>query len=62
MADPDHLRALGARLAKLYEPSDMMLWLFVSNPLLDHWAPAALIQQNRFSEINRLLDQIDEGI
>jgi hypothetical protein len=58
----DKLRALGSRLATLYGPGDMLVWLFTAQPLLDHWAPAALIQQRRLSEICRLLDQIDQGV
>lgn len=57
----DKLRVLGDRLAKLYEPGNMLVWLFTSNQLLDGWAPAALIQQRRLTEISRMLDQIDHG-
>jgi hypothetical protein len=56
------LRALGERLTRMYDPGAMMIWLFTSQPSLEHRTAAALIQQRRIAEINRLLDQIDDGV
>lgn len=55
------LHALGDRLAKFYEPGDMLVWLFTPHPLLDNLTPVALIEERRLTEICRLLEQIDHG-
>lgn len=56
------LRELGGKLAQLYTPEEMAVWLFSPQPLLEEWAPAALIQQRRTHEVIRLVDQILEGV
>jgi hypothetical protein len=58
----DKLRELGAKLRHLYDAQQAMVWLFSPQPLLEGWAPAALIQQRRINEVILLLDQLILGI
>jgi hypothetical protein len=55
------LRELGGKLAQLYTPEEMAVWLFSAQQPLNWHSPAALVQRRRTDEVIRLVDQILEG-
>ena len=60
--DIEKLQQLSNRLDRLYTGAELVIWLFSPQQLLGDRAPATMIERGEFDEINRLLDQIDEGV
>jgi hypothetical protein len=55
------LRDLGHKLAGLYTPEEMMVWLFSAQKALGDNMPALIILRGQTDELLRLLTQIEEG-
>lgn len=50
------------KLADIYEPHDVRLWLFARQRLLDDRIPAELIQQRRVDEVLVSINQALDGV
>lgn len=49
-------------LADFYTPSEVRMWVFAPQKLLDGQTPAALIREGRLSEVTGVIDQLREGV
>lgn len=49
------------KLADLYEPDEVRLWLFARQKLLNGEVPAELIRQRRTDEVIKIIRQVLEG-
>jgi len=50
------------KLAEIYEPQGVRLWLFDRQRLLDDQVPAELIQQGRVDDVLALVNQLLDGV
>jgi uncharacterized protein (DUF2384 family) len=56
-----NLDRIRRRLAEYYTPDEIDQWLASRHKLLDEQRPVDLIFAGEVSEIDRLLDQLDDG-